>query len=210
MAPERSTPEEIPHVSTLALSTLEALLGQQEECSRTTLQSALAKKQDAKRLIAQASRAEGKAQSLHVHYEQTEAAIRALRTLVAEKNAQILEGRFEDTNRCRTLGKRSDVSDAPNAKAIAQADFENSLLTRCRIRHASEWRAEWRSNLSPLTTNTSHPTIMLELLAIDIRPSFFAQKQTTSYSHVVVLRHARLSHTLSDTTRCDTPTIPQE
>lgn len=114
MASKRFTPEEIPHASTWTLPELEALLGQQEECSRITLESALAKKQEAERLIAQASRAEGDAKSLHFRYEQTEAAIRALRTLVAEKNGQTLEGQFEDTNRSRALAKRSSVRTAPN------------------------------------------------------------------------------------------------
>lgn len=114
MASKRFTPEEIPHAITWTLPELEALLGQQEECSRITLESALAKKQEAERLIAQASRAEGDAKSLHFRYEQTEAAIRALRTLVAEKNGQTLEGQFEDTNRSRALAKRSSVRTAPN------------------------------------------------------------------------------------------------
>jgi hypothetical protein len=130
MASERSTSGEFHPASTLALPELQALLGQQEECSRLTLHSAIAKKQEADGLIAQASRAEGEANSLQVRYEQTEATIRALRTLIAEKNGQTLEGQFEVTIRSRALGKRSSVSTAPNLKAIAQADFENSLLIR--------------------------------------------------------------------------------
>lgn len=107
---DSSAPEEIPHASTLALPELEALLAQQEACSRDALGSALAKKEEAERLLEQASKSEDEAQILRVRYEETEMVIQELRKLIVEKNKQTLEKQFETTSRSQASAKRHHVS----------------------------------------------------------------------------------------------------
>jgi predicted DNA-binding WGR domain protein len=114
--------EEIPHASVLSLHDLERLLTQQEARSRDILGAALAKKREAKHLLEQANKSEGKAQSLRVRYEKQESALQEIRKLIVEKNKQTLEEQFEATSLGRAVVKRPRVSIALPDSATAQAD----------------------------------------------------------------------------------------
>jgi len=116
MASRGSSPEEIPHASTLALPDLEALLAQQEERSKEALGNALAKKQKAERLHERTRAKEGEAQTFRVDYEQAESAIQELRKLIVEKNKEALEKQFETKGLVRTAAKRPRVSSAAEMK----------------------------------------------------------------------------------------------
>lgn len=110
MSSASSTPEEIPHVSTLALPDLEALLAQQEQRSKEALGVALAKKEKAERLHERARAKEEEAQTFRMRYENTESTIHELRKLIVEKNKQALEKQFETKEHTRASVKRPRVS----------------------------------------------------------------------------------------------------